>query len=138
MIIPVVMYVDHSVKLGILSNVQFCFTLDTFGQSLSGIFLHLDVKEFPVSKQTKKSVMRSFGKQIDKKNSVAPSCQRMSFAFIETVATYFKIIWVIWQSYKWLDKILAPLKNRGQGSSHWVQINSEGSFLLSCHCCFRI
>ena len=68
MIIPVVMYVDHSVKLGILSNVQFCFTLDTFGQSLSGIFLHLDVKEFPVSKQTKKSVMRSFGKQIDKKN----------------------------------------------------------------------
>ena len=116
MIIPVVMYVDHSVKLGILSNMQFCFTLDTFGQSLSGIFLHLDVKEFPVSKQTKKSVMRSFGKQIDKKNSVAPSCQRMSFAFIETVATYFKIIWVIWQSYKWLDKILAPLKNRGQGS----------------------
>ena len=109
------MYVDHSVKLGILSNVQFCFTLDTFGQSLSGIFLHLDVKEFPVSKQTKKSVMRSFGKQIDKKNSVAPSCR--SFAFIETVATYFKIIdKVIWQSYKWLDKILAPLKNRGQGS----------------------
>ena len=86
MIIPVVMYVDHSIKLGILSNMQFCFTLDTFGQSLSGIFLHLDVKEFPVSKQTKKSVMRSFGKQIDKKNSVAPSCQRMSFAFIETVA----------------------------------------------------
>ena len=55
-------YIDFLdlVKLGIFRNVQFCVILGTLGEGLSGIFLHLDVKEFPVSKKMKKSVMRSY------------------------------------------------------------------------------
>ena len=64
MIISVVMKADDPVKLGILRNVQFCVTLGTLGQGLSGILFHLDKEEFSVSKKNEKLVMRSFGQTI--------------------------------------------------------------------------
>lgn len=51
MIIPVVVNVDHPVQFRVLANVKLGVTLDTFGQSLSSIFLHLDVEEFPANKE---------------------------------------------------------------------------------------
>ena len=81
-IISVVMKADDPVKLGILRNVQFCVTLGTLGQGLSGIFFHLDKEEFSVSKKNEKLVMKSFGKQYYEKFSCTLLC--CSFTFTET------------------------------------------------------
>ena len=47
MVISVIMNVDDPVELGIFRHVEFGVTLDAFGQGLPGVFLHLDIKEFP-------------------------------------------------------------------------------------------
>ena len=77
-IISVVMKADDPVKLGILRNVQFCVTLGTLGQGLSGILFHLDKEEFSVSKKNKKLVMRSFGKQYYEKFSCTFCVDRLN------------------------------------------------------------
>ena len=48
LIVSVVVEVENSIDLGFRGNSDILRICDSFSQSLAGIFLHLDVVEFPV------------------------------------------------------------------------------------------
>ena len=50
LIVSVVVEVENSIDLGFRGNSDILRICDSFSQSLAGIFLHLDVVEFPVKR----------------------------------------------------------------------------------------
>lgn len=67
-VIPVVVKVEHSIQLWISGNVDVLRCLQAFTNRLSGVFLHLDVVEFPVTKENIKLLHVKILHTVDKQN----------------------------------------------------------------------